>query len=76
MQNYSLFAVEDFFSLESFEEDDSLEPLSLPDESFDDDSFEPESLEPESFDDDSFDSLELFPDPSAFFPSAELGLAA
>ena len=66
----------DFFPLESFEEDDSLEPLPLPEESFEEDSFEPESFEPESFDDDSFESFELPAAPSAVFPSPELGLAA
>jgi hypothetical protein len=62
--------------LDSFEEEDSLEPLSLPEESFEDESFEPDSLEPGSFEDDSFESLELPVEPSDFFPSPEFAVAA
>jgi hypothetical protein len=57
--------------LEPFEGDDSLELLSLPD-----DSFEEDSLEPDSFDEDSFESPEFAAVPSEVFPSPELGLAA
>ena len=70
------FRAGDFFSLDSFEDEDSLDPPSLAAEFFEGLSFDPESLVPESFDDDSFESLELPAAPSDFFPSPEFGLAA
>jgi hypothetical protein len=66
--------------LESLEDEDSL-ALSLEEESFDEDSlalesFEFASFELESFEPESFESLASLDEPSGFFASPELVLAA